>query len=293
METRININYTESNNVNIFGTFSLSFQGYDGQLRTVKLKFDPKSLWEFSQETSSVAFDFLILSLIVYNVDRAINRLQYSVDGWRRDLKLVNVPVSNLRAMDQGRNAIIRAINFLTGDNWDINFTQAQPYHYLPTRNIQRYEINEYEKVMLFSGGMDSLIGFIDEASTLQNEKKILLISHMELGKERSDQKSILNYCQENHIFTNKYRQLLLNAGLKPNSWNIPKTSGESTFRARSLLFFASGIYAAHHISSSTTLIVPENGTISFKCPWSYTGNWRCQCRSISRWNESSHGRRL
>lgn len=123
METRININYTESNNVNIFGTFSLSFQGYDGQLRTVKLKFDPKSLWEFSQETSSVAFDFLILSLIVYNVDRAINRLQYSVDGWRRDLKLVNVPVSNLRAMDQGRNAIIRAvINFLTGDNWDIKF---------------------------------------------------------------------------------------------------------------------------------------------------------------------------
>lgn len=88
----------------------------------------------------------------------------------------------------------------------------------------------------MFSGGLDSLIGFIDEASTLSVDKKILLVSHMELGKEHSDQKSILEYCRENNIFSNKYEQVLLNAGLKPHSWNI-KTPTESTFRSRSLLF--------------------------------------------------------
>ena len=75
METRININYTPSRTSEAFGTFTISFQGIDGQLRSVDTKFDPKQLWEFSQDTTSVAFDFLVLAMIVYNVDRALNRL--------------------------------------------------------------------------------------------------------------------------------------------------------------------------------------------------------------------------
>ena len=66
METRININYTPSKTSEVFGLFTLSFQGSDGKIHSVNTKFNPKQLWEFSRDTSSVAFDLLVLSMIVY-----------------------------------------------------------------------------------------------------------------------------------------------------------------------------------------------------------------------------------
>ena len=280
METRIMIDYKPSQNQHTFGIFSLEFKGYDGQVRVIRLKFDPKSLWAFAQDVTSVAFDFLILSMIVYNVDRSINRQQYSDDGWRRNIVLLNVPVLNLSQMIKASNALNKAISFLTGDSWDIHFCQGQPYNYAPKKNIAYYNKREYSKVALFSGGLDSLIGFIDEAASLHDGSKLLLISHMDLGKEHSDQKHILNYCQENNIYSGKYSQLLLNAGLKANSWNIKGTTSESTFRSRSLLFFAAGIYAAFNINPTMPLIVPENGTISINIPLDKGRRSSCSTRT-------------
>ena len=280
METRINISYTPSETSEVFGLFTLSFQGSDGQMRSVDTKFDFKQLWAFSRDTTSVAFDFLVLSMIVYNVDRAVHRLSYSIDGWKRNLILLDVPVVNLDDMNKGREAFNRAISFLTGDNWDIHFVQADPYSYNPTKKVTEYDIQLFEKVALFSGGLDSLIGFIDEASTLHADKKILLVSHMELGKEHSDQRGILGYCRENNIYSNKYEQVLLNAGLKPHSWNIKRTPTESTFRSRSLLFFAAGIYVANKISPQCQLIVPENGTISINIPLDSGRRSSCSTRT-------------
>lgn len=64
METRININYTPSGTQEVFGFFTISFQGNDGRVRSVDTKFNPKQLWEFSRDTSSVAFDLLVLYLL-------------------------------------------------------------------------------------------------------------------------------------------------------------------------------------------------------------------------------------
>lgn len=140
METRININYTPSKTSEVFGLFTLSFQGSDGKIHSVNTKFNPKQLWEFSRDTSSVAFDLLVLSMIVYNVDRAVLRLSNSDDGWKRNLILLNVPVINLEDMNKGREAFNKAINFLTGDNWDIHFIQADSYSYNPTKKVKEYD---------------------------------------------------------------------------------------------------------------------------------------------------------
>ena len=66
METRIKINYTPSETSEVFGLFTLAFQGNDGRVRSVNAKFNPKQLWEFSRDTTSVAFDLLVLSMIVF-----------------------------------------------------------------------------------------------------------------------------------------------------------------------------------------------------------------------------------
>lgn len=280
METEIIINYTPSINPEVFGDFELSFMNYDNNQNSVKLKFDIKQLWSFSRDTTSVAFDFLILAFVVYNTDRTLNRQKYSVDGWRRQIKLCNVPVNNLDSMNKGREAFNRTISFLTGDNWNINFVQGKSYNYNPIKKVLNYDYQNYEKVALFSGGLDSLIGFIDEASTLSVGKKILLISHKELGKEGHDQTSILDYCMNNGVFGGKYDRVLLNAGLRPRTWRISGSPAEATFRSRSLLFFAAGIYAANHISERQNLIVPENGTISINIPLDRGRRSACSTRT-------------
>lgn len=193
METVVSIIYKSSSSKEHIGDFSLAFIGFDGQYRTVGLKFDIKELWSFSKDTSSVAFDFLVLSMLVYNVDRAINRAKYSIDGWHRTIKMINIPVINLEEMNSGKTLFERAISFLTGDSWRFEFVHSAEYEYHPL-NISSYDITDYEEVSLFSGGLDSLIGFIDSAHRIQEGKKVLLVSHMELGKEKKDQVDILNY---------------------------------------------------------------------------------------------------
>lgn len=112
----------------------------------------------------------------------------------------------------------------------------------------------------------------------------------MELGKEHSDQKSILGYCRDNNILSNKYEQVLLNAGLKSHSWNIKGTPTESTFRSRSLLFFAAGIYVANKISPQCQLIVPENGTISINIPLDSGRRSSCSTRTTSNLYQAHTG---
>ncbi|MDD3063198.1 MAG: hypothetical protein PHX50_10280 [Massilibacteroides sp.] len=279
METRIIIEYKKSEDTNTFGTYSLSFKDSNSAIHKVDLKFDFKQLWSFSRDTTSVAFDFLILALIIYSADRILKRSLYSDTGWRRDIVLENIPVINLNAMQNGADYLCRAISFLTGDNWNLNFVKADEYNYSPSKKISSYNASEYEFVSLFSGGLDSLIGFIDKANDLNENKKILLISHMELGKEHGDQSSILDYCNRHNIYDGKYDQLLLNAGLKQKSWNIC-TPTESTFRSRSLLFFAAGIYVAYRIGPTIPLIVPENGTISINIPLDAGRRSSCSTRT-------------
>ena len=208
-----------------------------------------------------------------------MKRSLYSETGWRRHIIIDDLPVVNLNVMKNGTEVFCRAISFLTGDDWEFNFIQAEVYSYSPSKKVKDYNTNEYESVSLFSGGLDSLIGFIDEAHLLNNGKKLLLISHMELGKEHGDQTSILGFCEEHKIYENRYDQLLLNAGLRQSTWNI-KTPSESTFRSRSLLFFAAGIYAAAHIGPNTRLIVPENGTISINIPLDRGRRSSCSTRT-------------
>lgn len=279
METRVKIDYIPTKSKEEFGSFMISFRDYAGILHSTGLKFNPKELWEFARDTHSVAFDFLILAFVIYNADRAINRILNSIDGWKRNIILENVPCMNFDCMSHNRSLFERAVNFLTGDEWHINFEQIATYNYSPSKDVKHYNRSQYDKVALFSGGLDSLIGFIDKVSELDEGKKILLVSHMELGKEHGDQNGILDYCKSHNLFKDQYSQILLNAGLKRNTWNVP-TKTESTFRSRSLLFFAAGIYAAHSIGSSMPLIVPENGTISINVPLDRGRRSSCSTRT-------------
>lgn len=276
MAVEVRISYHQSQDLLKFGQFFLDLYDDDGHQQMIQLKFDIDNLWNYARDTTSVAFDFLVLAMSVYNADRAVNRAKYSEEGWKRMIRL-QVPVLNMVAMRNGLPYFKSAIDFLTGDEWDLVFVQAEPYNYAPSR-IRFENLRDYERVSLFSGGLDSLIGFIDGCSQLADGKKVLLVSHVELGKEGGDQSRILDKCETNHLFSGKYDRALVNAGLKIHRGNTLQT--EATFRARSILFFATGIYCAHAITPNMPLIIPENGTISLNIPLDKGRRSACSTRT-------------
>lgn len=212
----------------------------------------------------------------VYNADRAVSRVKYSEEGWKRNIHL-KVPVVNVAAMERGAGGFRSAVDFLTGDVWNFEFVQAAPYHFAPPR-IQFENLQDYDRVSLFSGGLDSLIGFIDGCTQLPAGKKVLLVSHAELGKEGKDQTRILRRCNHNGLFNDQYDRAFISAGLKLHRGNTLET--EATFRARSILFFAAGIYCARAISPNLPLIIPENGTISLNIPLDKGRRSACSTRT-------------
>ena len=272
----VNISYQHSADPAKFGQYSLSLTDNAGQTLDVELKFNFDDLWRIARDTSSVAFDFLVFAMSVYNADRAVSRAKYSEEGWKRNIHL-RVPVVNVAAMERGLESFRSAVDFLTGDVWNFEFVQAAPYNYAPPR-IQFENLQDYDRVSLFSGGLDSLIGFIDGCVQLPPSKKVLLISHAELGKEGKDQTRILRRCEHNGLFNGQYDRAFISAGLKLHRGNTLET--EATFRARSILFFAAGIYCASAISPNKSLIIPENGTISLNIPLDKGRRSACSTRT-------------
>lgn len=207
-----------------------------------------------------------------------MSRSLFSEDGWHRKIIVEDIPVINLSTFESAKKQIESAVSFLTGDTWQFSFTQTSPIKF-EINNPKKYTVSDFSKVCLFSGGLDSLIGFVDETDSLEKGKKLLLISHKELGKEGKDQKRILEICKEKGFYQDRYSQILLSAGLKGNSW-VNKLPTENTFRARSLLFIAVNIYCAHVIHPQMTLIIPENGTISLNIPLEKGRRGACSTRT-------------
>lgn len=278
MGTIVRISIARRNTPDELAEIGLSYSTRDGVQHQAKIKFEFKPLWEFGHDTESSAFDFLILSVIVYNVDRLLSRYRHSDDGWKRDITLEGVPARNADRMNAAARLFENSISFLTGDKWTIRFIQQQPYVYNPPTNIL-YNRNEFAKVALFSGGLDSLIGFIDEAYSLNAGEKILLISHVEQGKEGGDQNSIMEICQNRNIYNGMYERIKSGVSIDRYSY-VNKEPSESTFRSRSLLFFAMGIYCAHRINIQMQVIVPENGTISINIPLNPSRRSACSTRT-------------
>ncbi|HSH67969.1 MAG TPA: hypothetical protein VLB84_19685, partial [Bacteroidia bacterium] len=77
-----------------FADVKLSFIESDGTNRSVDLIINFQSLHDFSGDTNTTAFDFFFISSIIYGVDNLLERYQYSIDAWARDIE-ISIPVYN------------------------------------------------------------------------------------------------------------------------------------------------------------------------------------------------------
>ena len=124
---------------------------------------------------SEIGVDLLVVAAHVHAADTRISRKTESQDAWTREIRLV-IPVSNPGRWIASQEILTRALNFLTGDRWEIGFRarpKAQEKLVLPVDHP--LIPTPFDGVSLFSGGLDSLIGAIDSLSAGQTP---LLVSH-------------------------------------------------------------------------------------------------------------------
>ena len=99
---------------------------------------------------------------------------------------------------DSVREALVETLGFLSEDEFSFDFRQAttstglQPYLDLSDPSAQAISPDE---VIVFSGGLDSLAGTVDEL--IGNNKKVVLVSHQSSTTVASRQNGLVNALRE------------------------------------------------------------------------------------------------
>ena len=236
-------------------------------------------------EPSEVAIDLMIVAAHIHAADTRLSRATESQDGWSREIRLV-VPVSDPALWSGASGILKRALDFLTGDRWDIGFrarpeeqetfAQPRPQPLIPV---------PFDAVSLFSGGLDSLIGAID---SLHENGSPLLVSHAGEGAVSKSQEECFDALKEafpKSAFDRLRIWMAFGEGL------VEGVESESSTRGRSFLFFSLGVAAGASLGKTFTLRVPENGLIALNVPLDPLRLGALSTRTthpfyMARWNE-------
>ena len=146
-----------------------------------------KRLYKENVYPSEIGFDIMSLATMVYMADTRIERAVHGQDSWTREIEL-EIPVSDVELWDSQISTIERMLKFLTGDFWKITLS-SRTWKFINPEEIGE-KSNKFDKVSLFSGGMDSLISTIN---LMEDKENTLLISHAGEGLTKNAQENIVN----------------------------------------------------------------------------------------------------
>lgn len=221
---------------------------------------------KMADHLSPRALDLLEIAVYVYVADQLISRgglkeFEYG-DAWRRRIRF-EIPV---REPDFWNTpAILQLLRdtllFLSDDKcYEFQFSKlknpppAQKYLFADAQCP-----SDFEEVILFSGGLDSLGGAVQEI--IAGQRKVVLVSHRPVNTLYSRQKALVK------ALAGK----LKNPGLAP--LHVPvqinkgrELRGESTQRLRSFLFASLGAIVANSLELDRIRFY-ENGIMSLNLP--------------------------
>lgn len=200
-----------------------------------------------------------------------------------REIRLV-VPVSDFVKWNAAAPILNRMLNFLTGDRWSVQF-RARPARFAQIVPQADLIVPAFTNVSLFSGGLDSLIGAIDQ---LEAKKIPLLVSHAAepaVSKSQEDCFDLLKKSYPNLAFERLRTWMSF-----PKNF-VRKVASEDSTRGRSFLFLALGAFAGTGLRRDFVLYAPENGFIALNVPLDTLRLGALSTRTthafyIARWNQ-------
>ena len=262
-----------------FSKIKLCYNIEDEEIK-VNLNINFKEIYLFTKITDGASFDFFLICSIIYGVDVLILRKDYSINGWSRELE-ISLPVENPDLWNSSREDLENSLNFLTGDIWTISFEKREETNlFIPKnyRNISNIDPTTFNKVSLFSGGLDSLVGVIDQLNLPNN--RLVFASHYDskANGPKSDQRKVEEKLRNR--YSSNYCLVQTRVDIDNCTIDNVKIKHENTFRSRSLLFISLALILADNISDDAPIMIPENGTIALNHPLTPSRRSSCSTRT-------------
>lgn len=221
---------------------------------------------QFHQDIAPALIDLVEIAAFVYVADQMNRRGADDVEtmgaNWRRRMRFeIPVRVPTLWNSAPVGDALMELLSFLSEDEYEFTFSQYKNPpaldSYLSFGKL--VQPTPPESVLLFSGGLDSLGGVVEEV--VRDKRAALLVTHASAGTMR----------ERHHTLTS----MITNAsgGPRPHFITVRaskqhRTEKEYTQRARSFLY-ASFAVAVARMADLNAIRFYENGVVSLNLPMS------------------------
>ena len=212
-----------------------------------------------------VLVDLLDVATYVYAADSAVPRGgptdRQMGARWRRSFRLV-VPVRDpdLWTHHDVCSALVETLSFLSDDEYQFEFEpmrEPPAMHGYFSFGPEAGTSFAPHEVILFSGGLDSLAGTVEEL--VAHDKRVALVSHRSASKIVGAQKYLVRRLR-GQLGANRLFHVPVWANL------VRGTARESTYRSRSFLIAALGCVVAR-LFDLDRITFFENGIVSLNLP--------------------------
>ena len=221
----------------------------------------------FQQHLSGRLADALDIAAVVYAADSAIPRgggwVEGAIEPWARDFQFeVGVRDVDFWANADVNESLIGVLNFLSDDRFRFKFfplqddRAAQQYLKLDPASPKEWPFQDPPRVLLFSGGLDSLSGAVEAAA---RGDKLVLVSHRSISVIDSRQQELLQRLK---------RQFPNTPILRVPVWihKIETEAREYSQRTRSFLFWSLALAVGQSVNAGGMTFF-ENGVVSLNLP--------------------------
>jgi 7-cyano-7-deazaguanine synthase in queuosine biosynthesis len=221
----------------------------------------------FLKHVSPRLEDLLEIASYVYSTDCATSRggewtHDKSVEPWSRDFQFI-VPVRDhtFWARKDVGALLQQTLGFLSDDRYSFVFrpmtpegTPKQAYFELD-ESQEDWPFYEVERVVMFSGGLDSLAGAVD---TVSNGGRLVLVSHRPVSTQSKRQIALFKLLKQTFPGPMIHVPVWINKD--------KAKSKEHTQRTRSFLYSALGAIVAESVKAGGVRFF-ENGIVSLNLP--------------------------
>lgn len=206
------------------------------------------------------ARDVLDVATTVYVADEQHSRSEAD-DLWTRPLEF-EIPVRDVELWRQAQSALVSAVSFVSGDQFEFDWMtlerRLKPY----SRHRKRLA-GTFDRVCLFSGGIDSLLGAINY---LEAGETLLLVGHQAESASSSAQSELAAQVARRYPEQVSFLQCrIARSRNRAPTYPLP-TKAEDTHRTRSFLFLSLGAAVAM-ATRVNEIAIPENGLIALNIP--------------------------
>lgn len=219
---------------------------------------------QFNQDIAPALVDLVEIAALVYVADQMHHRGKDDVESmganWRRRMRFeIPVRVPSLWRSPPVVDALLELLSFLSEDEYHFTFTQ---YKHPPALDAylsfgRLATETPPASVVLFSGGLDSLGGVLEEV--VRDKRSALLVTHAGAGTTRERHSTLTS--------------MITNASSAPGPQFITvraskkhRAEREYTQRARSFLY-ASFAVAVARMAGLNEIRFYENGVVSLNLP--------------------------